>query len=114
MQLVIDIDDELYEIIKNPKKLEMMYHAGKLCEAVRKGTPLPKGHGKIIDATFALEAKITKDNIGVSERSKGWNEACQAIYENAPSIIEVDTPKRRKGTPLEENDSGYNCENWIP
>ena len=27
---------------------------------------------------------------------------------------EADAPKRRKGTPLEENDSGYNCEDWIP
>lgn len=32
----------------------------------------------------------------------------------APTIIEADVPKRRKGTPLEENDNGYNCENWIP
>lgn len=31
-----------------------------------------------------------------------------------PTIIEAEVPKRRKGTPLEENDSGYNCENWIP
>lgn len=59
-------------------------------EVIANGTPLPKGHGKIIDATFALEAKITKDNIGVSERTKGWNEACQAIYENASTIIEAD------------------------
>ena len=28
--------------------------------------------------------------------------------------VETDAPKRRKGIPLEENDSGYNCENWIP
>lgn len=43
------------------------------------------------DATFALEAKITKDNIGVSERTKGWNEACQAISENIPTIIEAES-----------------------
>ena len=29
-------------------------------------------------------------------------------------LMEADAPKRRKGIPLEENDSGYNCENWIP
>ena len=49
MQLVINIDDKLYEIIKNPKKLETMYHAGRLCEAVRNGTPLPKGHSALFD-----------------------------------------------------------------
>lgn len=36
------------------------------------------------------------------------------INKNATAIIEVDVPKRRKGTPIEENDSGYDCENWIP
>ena len=44
-------------------------------------------------------------------------EAEEAVYKrikNAQTIIEADAPKRRKGTPLEENDSGYNCKNWIP
>ncbi len=49
VELVIAIDDKLYEIIKNPEKLETMYHAGKLCEAVKNGIPLPKGHGRIVD-----------------------------------------------------------------
>lgn len=34
--------------------------------------------------------------------------------DSVPTIIGADAPKRVKGTPLEENDSGYNCENWIP
>lgn len=48
MQLVININDKLYEIIKNPKKLETMYHAGRLCEAVRNGE-------EITDTTEELE-----------------------------------------------------------
>ena len=55
IELVIRIPEELYEIIKNPKKIETMYHAGRLCEAVRSGTPLPKGHGRLIDADAVLE-----------------------------------------------------------
>jgi hypothetical protein len=49
MQLVIDIDERLYEIITNPKKLPTMYHASRCADAVRNGTPLPKGHGDLID-----------------------------------------------------------------
>ena len=40
--------------------------------------------------------------------------ATRATVDDAQTIIEADAPKRRKGTPLEENDNGYNCENWIP
>ena len=29
------------------------------------------------------------------------------------TTIKPNMPKE-KGTPVEENDSGYNCENWIP
>jgi hypothetical protein len=44
---------------------------------------------------------------------RSFNELINAVKGGA-TIIEADVPKRRKGTPLEENDSGYNCENWIP
>lgn len=50
MEIVINIDDKLYEIIKDPNQLSTMYHASKCAEAVRNGVPLPKGHGKLIDA----------------------------------------------------------------
>ena len=88
VELVIKIPEEDYIKISNsnPSYADDF----NLYYAIKNGTPLPKGHGKIIDATFALEAKITKDNIEVSERTKGWNEACQAIYENATTIIEAD------------------------
>lgn len=73
MQLVINIDDKLYEIIKNPKKLETMYHAGRLCEAVRNGTRLPKGHGRIADVDKMLDemrATRTYDILFALERVK--------------------------------------------
>jgi hypothetical protein len=36
------------------------------------------------------------------------------IVDLQKTIIEANMPRGRKGTPLEENESGYNCENWIP
>ena len=44
MKIVIDISEEEYE--KN-KKNRCDYHT--LCMAIKKGTPLPKGHGAIKD-----------------------------------------------------------------
>ena len=40
---------------------------------------------------------------------------CINYYEidNAPTVEERPHGKRA-GTPLEENDYGYNCEDWIP
>lgn len=86
MQLVINIDDKLYEIIKNPKKLETMYHAGRLCEAVRNGTPLPKGHGKIGDLT-KLYNEIDARNKG---KDKGKYTGILALVGFANTIIEAD------------------------
>lgn len=46
MKLVIDIPDYVYNNIMN-----MYGNSGSLLEeAVKRGTPLPKGHGRLIDA----------------------------------------------------------------
>jgi hypothetical protein len=51
MQIVINIDDEDYDDItltgENTINLGVLLD---LREAVRKGSPLPKGHGRLIDA----------------------------------------------------------------
>ena len=96
IELVIKMPENTYRQIQALARNNYFEHdiCGNSMRRIANGTPIPKGHGKIIDATFALEAKITKDNIGVSERTKGWNEACQAIYENASAIIEADKEKK--------------------
>lgn len=55
MKLVIDISDETYEDVK---KYESMVdiEVDEVAEAIAKGTPLPKGHGRLIDADM-LEKK---------------------------------------------------------
>lgn len=55
MQIVIDIPDRIYKINQN-RKLNIM-DAEILAKAVKNGTPLPKGHGRLIDAD-ALEKKM--------------------------------------------------------
>jgi hypothetical protein len=50
MHVVIDVPDRVYKAIKNSTK-PLLY----LEHLVKEGTPLPKGHGRLID-----ESKITK------------------------------------------------------
>ena len=57
MKIVIDIDEESYEHIKaysNEEVLPIGWYA------IINGTPLPKGHGRLIDAD-ALQTEMEKD-----------------------------------------------------
>ena len=85
IELVFKIPEELYDIIINPQKLETMYHAGKICEAVRNGTPLPKGHGRLKDIDWI------DDNCEnhYSDTDGSWCYRWKDI-DDAPTIIEAD------------------------
>ena len=61
MQIVIDIPEEKYEYIKGLYKACTDYQTTlMLYDAVRNGIPLPKGHGRLIDADKIL--KEVKNN----------------------------------------------------
>ena len=59
MQIVIDIDETIYNSIKigmrNRDEVE------NIMEQIEKGTPLPKGHGRLIDRD-EFTKKIMHDN----------------------------------------------------
>ena len=56
MRIVIDIPEEVYDFIKRTG-----YHTQSLYEAIKNGTPLPKGHGTLIDSNKLIDkwAKTT-------------------------------------------------------
>lgn len=55
MQIVIDIPKNTYNrIAEGGAKREFVYKSD-LMRAILKGTPLPKGHGRLIDADKLLE-----------------------------------------------------------
>lgn len=56
MQIIIDIDETLYEILTNPNKFATMQTANRVCEAVENGIVLPKRHGRLIDADEVNDA----------------------------------------------------------
>lgn len=59
-----------------------------LAECVRRGTPLPKGHGRLIDADELNEQEIPaikKDGVVYVKLS-----TLQDLIDNAPTIVEAD------------------------
>lgn len=66
MQIVIDISEEEYNKIKEN---DMGFYNGRFFQMVRNGTPLPKGHGRLIDADAVLEEPIgdTYKDIEIAE-----------------------------------------------
>ena len=84
MQIVIKINDDYYNLIK--RDADKGDYLNVLERAVINGTPLPKGHGRLIDADAYL----------IKERPRGIDEViwkvCH-IYKSiteAPTIIETD------------------------
>ena len=78
MEIVINVSDEDYEYLKTHNK-----HG--LYSSILNGTPLPKGHGRLIDAD-ALKMDI-RSNYGYEEYEK--SEFCSEL-DDAPTIIEAD------------------------
>jgi hypothetical protein len=88
MQIVINIPEDLYEgIERRDGALETEYVCDELIKAVDNGTPLPKGHGRLIDADALI------DTLGCSDRDI-YVKAC--IEEDAPTIIEVDRSEEKR------------------
>ena len=81
MQIVIDIDEKLYNYIQTEEYDE---HLDKRFDyqirfAVKDGTPLPKGHGRLIDADGACEGNCAECPV---------NDIC--LVNKAPTVIEAD------------------------
>lgn len=77
MQIVIDIPEEIYQKIKETSMVISGRRSGKridwtLFNAINNGTPLPKNHGRLIDA----------DNIF------SYSEDLYEAIDLAPTIIE--------------------------
>jgi len=49
MQIVIDIPEEIYNSACTANNIWDMRMAGFVCSAIANGTPLPTGHGRLID-----------------------------------------------------------------
>ena len=84
MRIVIDIDDNLYTRLFD-NGVDNYDDAVDMAKAIRKGTSLPKGCGRLIDANayFNDVKKHYFDNITVMSCTK-------IALDNAPTILDAD------------------------
>mgnify|MGYP006967188242 CR=1 FL=1 len=97
MQIVIDIPHSLYA---NLSKIKHETIAGKrILECVKNGTPLPKGHGRLIDAD-ALNISHGVFMPLIEGNTLGC--AMDAVFadeiDDAPAIIEADKAEQEDAT----------------
>ena len=73
MQVVIDIDDEMYEQIVTNDDVYVLDDVDCILieNAIANGTPLPKGHGRLIDADDLLDRIGLEDNDSNRENNVG-------------------------------------------
>lgn len=82
MKRIVDIPEEMYDWFDNGFPSEDDYV--KLWETIRAGTPLPKGHGRLIDADYLREDFKASKRISFAERMD-----ISCIVDHAPTIIEA-------------------------
>ena len=73
MQIVIDIDEETLQDFYDSR-----YVSPHIKEALRNGTHLPKGHGRLIDADAINRKDVNCANVPMN------------FIDTAPTIIEAD------------------------
>lgn len=110
IELVVKLPEGAVELLKT-KGVDWLGAEHILC-AVANGTPLPKGHGRLIDADRTIATAWTnfyrhedewekKDNdylpFGRMYDQNGF-ECCQQTIVNAPTIIEADKEGAEDGT----------------
>lgn len=92
MQIVIDISDKLYEYIEKGRDLSDEQN-DTIAYAIVDGTPLPKGHGRLIDAD-RLKREYPHDTD--REYPVNTNQYAVDTIDNVPTVIEADREDNRK------------------
>lgn len=87
MQIVIDIDDDLYVHLFDNGGNNVM-NMRRACVAIRKGTPLPKGHGRLIDESDLIPNSDYEDGMFYAVSIGAIN--------GAPTIIGADKESEDK------------------
>lgn len=93
MQIVIDIPDEIYNLCATDDYF--IYHETDIIrQAIKNGTQLPKGHGKLIDANKFL--KNNEAYTGWILNSSDWGgenvykDTLEDLVNEAPTVVEAD------------------------
>lgn len=94
MEIVIKIDDERYKNIQRIAEVQLDRSRFQTAEQViANGIPLPKGHGRLIDAD-----RLKRDNplhLGL-DVPYVVEDTVEEIIDHAPTIIEADKESEEK------------------
>ena len=82
IELVIKIPEELYQMCRS-----CLGDADCIESAIASGTPLPKGHGRLIDAD---DCKKNKGDFCEESTRNNWYDIIDDLLDDAPTIIEAD------------------------
>ena len=98
MQIVIDIPNWLYNAIMEYKE---PHYSKSLGDAVRDGTPLPKGHGRIGDLDGLIQTmKARNDDNGgepLNAVDRGYDLAYQHMVKEAEECVIIKADKESEG-----------------
>lgn len=86
MELVIKIDDETYKEIKKSNTIKE--HLNKVDWSIRNGTPLPAGHGRLLDAN-ALLTYLEEDEREAFTKHQVWLMFSE-YNKDVPTVVEAD------------------------
>ena len=84
MQIVIDIDDELYKYAQDKEIVNnsVLSFSDRFILLLKDGTPLPKGHGRLIDADDVY------DVLSCWECEHQW--IWDKLNDKVPTVLEAD------------------------
>ena len=89
VEIVIKLPDKTYQMIKDNR-----YDYGDMNLIIQNGTPLPKGHGRLI--IEPTKEEIEKTVGGQSDFAEYGRDCVKAVLDNAETIIEADTEREDK------------------
>lgn len=90
-KIVINISNDTYYRCKNERVGLLPFDVPEVCYAIKNGTPLPKGHGDLIDRNELNKDLIT--NEWITDYDGG---GLEEILFNAPTIIEEDKENKNE------------------
>ena len=88
MQIVIDVPEEEYNLIKIKSETNIGGVSSEAERVIANGTPLPKGHGRLIDADKLKERCLFMSNDDTA--IEGMEYVTKGMIENAHAVIEAD------------------------
>ena len=90
MKLIIEISEDVYEECQG--HIYFPDTGGELFNAVKNGTPLPKGHGRLIDADsiYQIVRPIEQSDAEWGMTAETAKRLMFDAFDKAPTIIEAD------------------------